>query len=165
MRYLIDGHNLIPKIPGLSLEEVNDEQQLIELLQEFCRRTGSRQRNAWLEVFFDQALPGQAGARRYGMVTAHFVRQDSTADQAIIERLKRLGKQARNYTVVSSDHQVQNAAHEVRAGVLSSEAFAAFLSMSGGKEEQAQEKRIEIKIDPEEVKEWLDLFGADDKET
>jgi predicted RNA-binding protein with PIN domain len=164
MRYLIDGHNLIPKIPGLSLEEVNDEQQLIELLQEFCRRSRRRPRSAWLEVFFDQAPPGQAGTRRYGLVTAHFVRQDSTADQAIMERLKRLGKQARNYTVVSSDHQVQKAARELRAGVLSSDAFAALLGSGAGKKDAAQEKRLEVKIDPQEVKEWLDLFGADEEE-
>jgi predicted RNA-binding protein with PIN domain len=164
MNYLIDGHNLIPKVPGLSLEEVNDEQQLIELLQEFGRQTGRRQRSVWLEVFFDQAPPGQAGTRRYGLVTAHFVRQESTADLAIIERLRRLGKQARNYTVVSSDHQVQNAAREMRAGVLSSDAFAALLSAGAAKKERTQEKRLEVKIDPQEVKEWLDLFGADEKE-
>jgi uncharacterized protein len=164
MQYLIDGHNLIPKVPGLSLEAVDDEQHLIELLQEFCRRSGRRRRGAWLEVFFDQAPPGQAGTRRYGMVTAHFVRQGNTADQAISDKLKRLGKQARNFTVVSSDHQVQNAAHEVRAGVLSSEAFAALLRAGAGESRQGQENRLEVALDPQEVKEWLDLFGADDEE-
>jgi uncharacterized protein len=163
MRYLIDGHNLIPKVPGLSLEAVDDEQQLIESLQDFCRRSGRRQRSAWLEVFFDQAPPGQAGTRRYGMVKAHFVRQGKTADQAILEQLRRLGKQARNYTVVSSDHQVQNAAHEVRAGVLSSEAFAALLGASGAETGQARENRPDITLDPQEVNEWLDLFGAEDE--
>ncbi|MBP1702274.1 MAG: hypothetical protein H6Q38_1381, partial [Chloroflexi bacterium] len=37
MPYIVDGHNLIPKIPGLSLRAIDDEMQLIELLQEFCR--------------------------------------------------------------------------------------------------------------------------------
>ena len=165
MLFLIDGHNLIPKVPGLSLEVVDDEQQLIELLQDFCRRSGRRRRSAWLEVFFDQAPPGQAGTRRYGMVTAHFVRRGKTADQAIVERLIRLGKQAHNYTVVSSDHQVQNAAHEVRASVLSSEAFAASLGAGGAETGQPQENRPEITLDPQEVKKWLELFGADEEET
>jgi predicted RNA-binding protein with PIN domain len=164
MRYLIDGHNLIPKVPGLSLEALDDEQQLIERLQEFCRRSGRRQRGAWLEVFFDQAPPGQAGTRRYGMVIAHFVRQGKTADQAILERLKRLGKQARIYTVVSSDHQIQNAALWAHAGILSSEAFAASLSAGGGKSSPAQENRRNVAVDPREVDEWLDIFGADDEE-
>jgi uncharacterized protein len=162
MSYLIDGHNLIPKVRGLSLEDVDDEQQLIELLQDFCRRSGRHRRSAWLEVFFDQAPPGQARTHRYGMVTAHFVRQGKTADRAISERLKRLGTQAHNYTVVSSDRQVQNAAHEVRASVLSSEAFAALLAAGDAENGHLQENRLEITLDPQEVKEWLDLFGADD---
>ena len=164
MRYLIDGHNLIPKVPGLSLEAMDDEQQLIELLQEFCRRPGHRRRGAWLEVFFDQASPGQAGTQRYGMVTAHFVSQSRTADQAILERLKRLGKQARNYTVVSSDHQVQIGAHEAQAGVLTSEEFAALLGAGGAKRGEAGERRPQGPLGPQEVKEWLEIFGADDEE-
>jgi predicted RNA-binding protein with PIN domain len=165
MQYLIDGHNLIPKVPGLSLEAPDDERQLIELLQEFCRRSGHRRRGAWLEVFFDQAPLGQAGTRRYGMVMAHFVRQGKTADQAIVLRLKRLGKGARNFTVVSSDHQVQNAAHEARAKVLSSEAFAALLRAGAGEGTPAPENRPEVTLDPQELNEWLDLFGADDPES
>jgi predicted RNA-binding protein with PIN domain len=164
MRYLIDGHNLIPKVPGLSLEAMNDEQQLIELLQEFCRRPGHRRRGSWLEVFFDQAPPGQAGTQRYGMVTAHFVRQGRTADQAILEHLKRLGKQARNYTVVSSDHQVQSGAHEAQAGVLTSEEFAALLVAGGSKQGKVQENRPQSTLSPQEVNEWLEIFGTDDEE-
>ena len=37
MPYLIDGHNLIPKVRGLSLQSMDDEMELVELLQEFCR--------------------------------------------------------------------------------------------------------------------------------
>ena len=36
MPYLIDGHNLIPKL-GLRLDLPDDEMQLIGILQEFCR--------------------------------------------------------------------------------------------------------------------------------
>ena len=36
MPYLIDGHNLIPKL-GLRLDSLDDEEQLIPRLQEFCR--------------------------------------------------------------------------------------------------------------------------------
>ena len=164
MRYLIDGHNLIPKVPGLSLEAMDDEQQLIELLQEFCRRPGHRRRGAWLEVFFDQAPPGQAGTQHYGMVTAHFVRQGRTADQAILERLKRLGKQAHNYTVVSSDHQVQNGAHEARAAVLSSEEFAVLLGTGGAKQDDTVEHRPQSTLSPQEVEEWLEIFGTGNEE-
>ena len=36
MPYLIDGHNLIPKL-GLRLDSMDDEMELIAILQEFCR--------------------------------------------------------------------------------------------------------------------------------
>lgn len=165
MRYLIDGHNLIPKIPGLSLQALDDERQLIELLQEFCRHHTHRRRDACLEVFFDQASPGQAGTRRYGMVMAHFVRQGMTADEAILESLRRRGKQARNYTVVSSDLQVQSGAREMRAGVLSSEQFAALMSSAVESGGEKAEYRQQSAPSPQEVDEWLKLFGADDEDS
>ena len=49
MAYMIDGHNLIPKL-GLRLDSLDDEEQLLALLQEFCRL-----RRAQVEVYFDGA--------------------------------------------------------------------------------------------------------------
>ncbi len=120
MPLLIDGHNLIPKIPGISLKDPDDEAQLIKLLQEYCRV-----RRKTVEVFFDRAPAGQAGDRQYGQVRAHFVRSGTTADEAIMARLGQLGKRARNYQVVSTDRQVQQAARAVHAAVVTSDAFAA----------------------------------------
>jgi predicted RNA-binding protein with PIN domain len=122
MPYLVDGHNLIPKLPGLSLSAIDDELDLIERLRTFCQ-----QKRKDVEVFFDQAPPGAAALRRYGRVKAHFVRQGSTADAAIMSRLQQLRGSAFNYTVVSSDHQVQAAARAARAKVITSEAFASQL--------------------------------------
>ena len=104
MPYLIDGHNLVPKVPGLSLKDIDDEMQLVEMLQEFCRRKGKQ-----VEVFFDKAAPGGRQVRVFGVVTTRFIHQGSTADQAIMARLDRIGAQARNWTVVSSDRQVRAA--------------------------------------------------------
>src|SRR4030066_2207710 len=119
MPLIIDGHNLIPKIPGLTLQAIDDETQLVELLGEYCRRSRRQ-----VEVFFDNAPPGVPRARSFGRVTARFVRAGGPADQSIREKLVRLGKAARNWTVVSSDHQIQAAARAARATVLSAEAFA-----------------------------------------
>jgi uncharacterized protein len=119
MPYLIDGHNLIPHLPGLSLRQVDDEMRLVDWLQAFCQK---KQRD--IEVFFDQAPPGFQSKRKFGRVKAHFVRQGSTADAAIKARLQELGKSARNYSVVSSDLQVQDAARSAHAGVISSGDFA-----------------------------------------
>ena len=159
MPYMIDGHNLIPKIPGFSLETMDDEMQLVELLQEFCRRQRKE-----AEVYFDNAPPGQKNARVFGPVIAHFVRQGMTADDAIRARLGRLGHDARNWTVVSSDHAVQASARAARAHYLPSEVFAGTLAQTIGKPPQDQGERMETVLDDEELDDWLKLFGSDENE-
>ena len=153
MSYIIDGHNLIPKIPGLSLSDPNDEMRLVERLQRYCAR-----RNTRAEVYFDRAAAGSAGRRHFGAVTAVFVREGRTADQAIAARVRKLGKQARNWVVVSSDHEVQRAARWAGARVMRSEAFAAELgapsSAAAGEEKPAA-------LSDEELDEWLRLFGEE----
>ncbi len=67
MPYLIDGHNLIPKV-GLRLDSPDDEMELVAILQEFARL--KRQQ---VEVYFDGAPIGYDGARSMGTVRAHFV--------------------------------------------------------------------------------------------
>jgi predicted RNA-binding protein with PIN domain len=157
MPTIIDGHNLIPKIPGLTLQAVDDEIQLIELLQEYCRLARKR-----VEVYFDNAPPGQSRAKNYGSVTAHFVRQGQTADQAIRNKLSRLGGRARNWTVVSSDGEVQSAARAARARVMSAEAFAERVMEVLTQEEEQEEIQDERSLNPEELEDWLKLFGADE---
>jgi hypothetical protein len=157
MPYIIDGHNLIPNIPGRTLDEVDDEMRLVELLQDFCRvkRKGA-------EVFFDSAPPGGVAARNFGWVTARFVRRGIPADQAISRRLQQLGGEARNYTVVSSDHAVQDAGRRARAQVISAQDFAALLLQSLSGSDQPVEKQPEAGLSREEVEDWLEIFEADE---
>ena len=149
MPYLIDGHNLIPKL-GLHLDSVDDEMELVAILQEFCRLERRQ-----VEVFFDGAPVSQAGTRKLGSVTAHFVRLGTTADDAIRNRLKKLGKGARNWTVVSSDRQVQADTRAAQAEVASSESFAGLLKHAQYSPTKPSHDR---KVSPQEVDEWLKLF-------
>lgn len=149
MPYLVDGHNLIPKVPGLSLSDVDDEIQLIDLLQSFCLKHRKK-----VEVFFDNAPPGQAPQQKTGLVTAYFISQGRTADDAIRSKLVKLGRNARNWTVVSSDHAVQAAAREVHAQVITSDAFAKELLREGGSKQDETGA-----IGEEEVEYWLNLFN------
>jgi uncharacterized protein len=152
MAIIIDGHNLIPHVPGLSLSQPDDEQALIAWLQAY-----SRQKRKRIEVYFDQAPPGQAGKRGFGQVSANFVQQGMIADEAIRRRLVRLGKEAANWTVVSSDHQVQAEARARHARVVSSEEFAqelVSLERSGGKGIGSP-----TGLTPSELHAWLELFG------
>ena len=156
MPYLIDGHNLIPKIPGMSLRQLDDEQRLIDLLSAFQRAKPTQ-----IEVFFDQAAPGNAGKKRQGGLTVHFVFRSSTADQAIAHRLASLGKAARNWTVVTSDRRVQEEARSRQAGVQPSEAFARDISEALRAAEQ-RNRADPPPIHPDEVDEWLEFFNDDD---
>lgn len=154
MTYLIDGHNLIPRVPGLSLDQLDDEQELIDLLAAFSVRTGRQ-----VEVYFDQGRIDSQRDFQRNRVHVHFVRKPMIADGAIISRLLGIGKAARNYSVVSGDHEVQNRARHLGAALLSPEDFARMLM-----EKPAKENRPRIDTGSEEkdddIDEWLHLFSS-----
>lgn len=151
MIMIIDGHNLIPHMPGISLADPDDEVQLIQLLQSYCR---IHRKSA--EVYFDKAPAGQARTYTTGRVKAVFVPTARTADDAIVARLKQLGKRARNCTVISSDRQVQQAARAVHAAVLSATAFAAdWRELS---DQSPELERPDQPLTDDEVAYWQALF-------
>ena len=151
MPYIIDGHNLIPNIPGIELDDLDDEKELIELIQAFCVENNKK-----AELYFDRASTGHSRVRVHGRVTVRFVNQRETADIAISRHLKRLGAEAQNWVVVSSDNEVASYAKSARAKALSSSEFASrILSDGNGKSFE----REEIKMDDDEIDEWMNLFG------
>ncbi len=151
MPYLIDGHNLIPKL-GLRLDSLDDEMELIAILQEFCRLERRQ-----VEVFFDGAPSPQAGTRRLGAVTVAFSPLGTPADNAIRKRLKSLGKAAKNWTVVSSDREVQSNARAMQAEVISSDEFAKTLKQAMNSPRVAKGERV---VSEKEVEEWMKEFGG-----
>ncbi|MCC6147453.1 MAG: NYN domain-containing protein [Anaerolineaceae bacterium] len=150
MAYLIDGHNLIPKM-DIGLGDPDDEEKLLKWLEEF-----SRVRQRKVEVFFDGAPAGFANTRKRGRVLAHFIRQGKIADDAILSRLRKLGKDAQNWTVVSSDSRVQSEARNMHAKVISSEEFADLLAQNA----LPTPRRRETETSTENIEEWLRLFGG-----
>lgn len=151
MPYLIDGHNLIPKL-GLRLDSPDDEMELVAILQEFARLNRRE-----VEVYFDGAPIGHAGTRSLGTVRAHFVRLGQTADNAIRARLNKLGKSAKNWIVVSSDREVQSAARVNQAQYISSEEFVKTLREAHN---SASNVNTNDKIiTAQEVEDWLKLFN------
>jgi hypothetical protein len=94
-------------------------------------------------------------------VVARFIRQGRTADQAIQGKLQRLGGEARNWTVVSSDREVRASARAARAKSMQVEEFAQQLNVvMAGRSQQLSEH--ETKLSPDEVDEWMDIFGMDE---
>jgi predicted RNA-binding protein with PIN domain len=150
MPFLVDGHNLIPRL-GLRLDSVDDEMELVAILQEFARLERRQ-----VEVYFDGAPSSHAGARSLGTVKAHFVPLGQTADNAIRDRLKKMGNAAKNWTVVSSDRQVQADARAIHASVVSSDEFVGMLSRAG---ESTPNSAGERKLSKQEVDDWLNFFN------
>lgn len=153
MPYLVDGHNLIPNIPGLSLSALEDELELIPWLQEFCR-----QRRKQVEVYFDRGQHGVPPRKGFGLVSAVFVPAGMTADNAIRLRLRQLGKGARNWIVVSSDRQVQAEARSARAQVISSADFAAQLIETARTAAPRSHNASPPSLNEREVNEWMEIF-------
>lgn len=152
MQYIIDGHNLIPNIRGLTLSDLDDEQALVDLLTPFLRAKKSR-----AMVFFDRAAPGQAGQRNFGLIKAVFVPTGQTADSAIADYIRQLRGASQNHTLVSSDRTVQASARAYHAAVLTSQEFARLLQHFF--EQSPQTSPNERDLSPEEVKQWEDLFS------
>lgn len=152
MPTLIDGHNLIPHL-GLRLDDPEDELALARRLGEYCRIA----RKTGIEIYFDNARPGSPASQSFGMVKAHFVLPPRIADEAIRQRLKKLGKAARNWTVVSSDRQVQAEARALGATVFPSEQYASMVmeTMRVGLPESSSEAGVS----KSEVDYWLDQFN------
>jgi len=157
MTIIIDGHNLIAQLPGISLADPEDEEKLITLLQEYCRI-----RRKTVEVYFDRAPAGYSGKEKHGLVRAVFVPSGTTADDAIMTRLKKLGKRAKNVRVVSSDRQVQQAARALHATVISSGEFVTEWQSILTKEPDLDPRNKQLT--KAEVEAWEDIFEKRDSD-
>jgi len=152
MQYIIDGHNLIPHVRGLSLQDLEDEQALIDILTPFLRATSSR-----ALVFFDKAAQGHEGKRNFGLVQAVFVPASQSADSAIENHIHKLGASARNQTLVSSDRRVQAAGRARYMTILSSSELAH--KIQAQVESHGNQTRIEKQLTPDEIARWEELFS------
>ena len=150
MPFLIDGHNLIAALPDIDLGEPDDEAKLVLKLRAWA---GHERRKA--TVVFDGGLPGgMSRALSGGGLEVVFAARDYTiADRIIMERLRRL-RDAPNWTVVSSDHEVMDAARRAGARVLTSQEFAVRLAPAPPAPHEKPER-----VAPAEVTEWLRIFG------
>ena len=163
MHYLIDGHNLIGKMPDIQLSDPNDEVKLVLRIQEWLNGRSSQQAT----IIFDgrRMMGGVSNQLSSRQLTTIFSPDGIIADDLIIRRIKQV-KNIAGYTVVSSDREVANAAQSIRMKTLSSTEFierAGFVFDTPKKKKPskpvvAPETDNPIVTDAE-VNEWLDLFG------
>ncbi len=165
MHYLIDGHNLIGKLPDISLEDPYDEAKLVLQL----RSWQAAGRNRQITVIFDGGLPG--GEWRHlstGRLKAIFASENRTADALLRKRVNEANDSGA-YTLVSSDQEVLSAAKRRRMPYMTAEGFAGLLTEFRQSREKKQDKEkagavgkseLEQKLTNEEVAEWLQLFES-----
>ncbi len=151
MNLIIDGHNLIPHLPGITLRDIDDEEKLIRWLLDY-----SRTRKVRINVYFDQAAQNSQGSRSYGAVKAHFIQKGTTADDAIVAALRKLGSSARNYKVVSNDRMVIVAAKSMHAEVMLSSDFSRELIRLSEESPEIDARNKVLTRD--EIEDWEDFF-------
>lgn len=156
MPYLIDGHNLIGQLPDISLDDPNDEARLVQKLAGYMARTNKR-----CTVVFDSGLPGGRSRMSNRTVEVVFAARPSDADRLILRRIQRT-TDPRNWTVISSDNDVLNAARLKGMQIIKSADFAKMMmtpirpprqKQYGGKNEH------DPYVSPAEVDYWLKIFG------
>ena len=151
---MIDGHNLIGRLPAISLQDPDDEEKLARLLISYRARTGKA-----ITVVFD---PGGAFAlqerRRLGGVEIVFAPHGSSADRVIIRRVQKLRNPA-EWLVVTSDRELSDTVTRLGARAQSAEAFALEMTESAG----APPDWRETPPSSDEVESWLALFEGRDQ--
>jgi predicted RNA-binding protein with PIN domain len=151
MPYIIDGHNLIAHTQGIDLDDPDDEEEMIRLLRSFCARTEKA-----ATVYFDQGALGAGDPPIQGGLQVRFITRPRTADQAILTHIGKLGREAPNWTVVSSDRAILKAAQHAGVRGLSSQDFAPRL-VNRRQSTQATDKPS-FNLTDDEVKEWETIF-------
>jgi predicted RNA-binding protein with PIN domain len=149
--YIIDGHNLIGAMKQIRLDDPDDEMLLVGELRRYCARTRRQ-----VTVYFDRGAPAMQAPKDAGRLSVRFIRPPRSADQAIVQHLARLKGSARNWTVVSSDQEVQAVARRTGARVLSSHEFARSMSESDARSDQREKPGDDLTED--DVKHWQELF-------
>ena len=147
MHYLIDGHNLIGQMPGISLADPDDEQKLIAALRAFLVRV-----NKQGVVIFDKGLPGGAGKWSNAVLEVRFAQGGKSADDLILARVK-ADRNPGGLIVVSGDNEIMAAAKQAGARAMRASDFAAKMQ---DKPKAARKK--EDGLSPDEVAFWEEAF-------
>jgi len=150
MPVIIDGHNLIGKMSGISLADPHDEEKLIDSLARHLHF-----RNQKVTVVFDKAAAGDIGPRYYiGRILVIFAPPESSADAIIIDMIKE-DPNPKGLTVISSDNEIRRCARSRRARVMTAEEFARKLESPDSRRRPYSKNEDKDEFD---VEDWLQYF-------
>jgi predicted RNA-binding protein with PIN domain len=171
MNYLIDGHNLIGKLPDIKLSDPDDEAKLVLKLINWAAVGVDRR----VIVVFDRGMPGVQWARfRSDTIKTVFAPDGNSADNWLITFMKREVRDPRQFTLVTSDNAIVKVAQRLRINQISSDQFAddmidemaRLLQGDYAVENDPAPLKPLPREDPkhmsdEEVAAWLNLFGGE----
>ena len=159
MHYLIDGHNLIGKLPDISLSDPDDEVRLIFRLRGWTAVSPKRR----VTVYFDGGIPGGRNVKlSTPQVQVVFATAGNTADALLIRHINKV-KNPPEFTLVTSDQAIIKTAVARKMKYLRSETFAPSLTEIGAARQTPTEPE-DPRLSEDEVQEWLELFGPVDEE-
>lgn len=164
MIYLIDGHNLIGKMPDIHLSDPDDEEKLVHRLQSWVAGDPKRR----IHIIFDNGEFGGISPQLSGLrVRVEYARLGRTADDELIRALKHLNN-PQEYTLITSDREILAVARKRRVGYILSEEFVALMAADATERLALQDvppeaehdpgTRPEVDVSTAEVEEWLQVF-------
>ncbi len=154
MTLIVDGHNVIGtgRLPGISLDEEDDEARLVALLRKRRSRIKGK-----IVVVFDRGLPGgESRALSSKSVTVRFAPVGMSADDVIISMVRK-GNPA-GITVVTSDRDLASRARRLGARVMPSLEFVSELKRPLPSPEE--NFRENPRLSKEEVEAWEAMFSS-----
>ena len=161
LHYLLDGYNIVNKIPGLGQKSLNDQRQSLVKFIDVKRPQGSI-KNA-VTIVFDGKL-GIIGQATSSCAKVIFTKNRSADDEII--RLVGEAKYPKEMVVVSDDRNIQFSVRRMGASILSVHQFLGmpkghfhkeFSNLSSGEIKDAKHisKSLEFKITEEFEKIWV----------
>lgn len=158
--YLIDGNNLIGKVPNLQSLQKKDKESARERLVFFVERY-FHSRKIKVTIYFD-------GYRNRGIKTngINVKYSDSKTADELIKKDISISKNPRNLVVVSSDNEIAGFARVCASEVMLSEQFYATAEKESGGSNHNEIKLENEKIDEmsKSNREFVKLFGVDENE-
>ena len=159
MHYLIDGHNLIAQMDEISLSDPDDEAQLILRLRQWIAASQKRR----VTVYFDGGLPGGEAHNLSGTrLRVLFASGGGDADALLIKKIRQV-QNPPEYTLVTNDREIIDAASRRNMPHTPSDTFAQEMALEA---EERAEPEPEPRADgpalsEAEVAEWLEMFGPE----
>jgi predicted RNA-binding protein with PIN domain len=156
--FIIDGHNLLHAIRKMEeTRKVLDEPTLCKLLGTYFKLIGEK-----AEIVFDgSGPPDKSGFDSVSHIEIFFAGSATDADTVIVDKIK-VSTAPKGLTVVSSDRQLQQAAHARRATAIKSELFWVEVQKQLSRKRAPREPPGKRQgISQSETEQWLKVFGID----